>query len=498
MYLNYLITFIVYFLIVLIIGTIASRYTHDAEDFVLGGRQLGSWIVALGAGASDMSGWLLLGLPGAVYISGADQIWLPLGLVLGALVNWTTVAKRLRVYTKLAKNSLTIPSFFENRFHDKTGILRLVTSIAIITFFTFYVSSGFVSGAVLFQSTFHLSYHAALLIGAAVIISYTCIGGFLAVNWIDLFQGCLMWFALMLVPAMTLFILFHQHPNLIPLHSQIVAAVNHRSLGFIAILSLLAWGLGYFGQPHILVRFMAAKKPSELRRSTWICMIWMSMSLIGAMLTGIFGRWYFSAQPLANPESVFLSLAQELFNPWIAGILLAAVLSAVMSTIAAQLLASSSSLAEDIYFGFITRDDSPKQGLLTNRLAVLIIAAIALFFARSPNSTVLALVSYAWAGLGASFGPLMLCSLFWSRTTRNGGIAGIIVGGLTVIIWKQLAIFGGIFALYEIFPAFLFGILAIITVSLLDSPPPSSVIEEFHRFKKELYSDEEESDGVKS
>ncbi|NNM60317.1 MAG: sodium/proline symporter PutP [Legionellales bacterium] len=493
MSLVYLITFIVYFLTVLTIAAVASRYTHDTEDFVLGGRRLGSWIVAFGAGASDMSGWLLLGLPGTVYVFGIDQIWLPLGLILGALVNWTTVAKRLRVYTKLAKNSLTIPSFFENRFHDKTGILRLVTSAAIITFFTFYVSSGFVSGAVLFQSTFHLSYYTALFVGAAVIIGYTCVGGFLAVNWIDLFQGCLMWLALMAVPAVTLFVLFHVHPNLIPLHSQLIAAISHRSLGIIAIISLLAWGLGYFGQPHILVRFMAAKEPNQLRRSTWICMIWMTMSLMGAVLTGIVGRWYFSAQPLANPESVFLSLAQELFNPWIAGVLLAAVLSAVMSTIAAQLLASSSSLAEDVYFRFFVKDKSAKQGLLTNRTAVLLIAAVALFFARSPNSTVLALVSYAWAGLGASFGPLMLCSLFWSRTTRNGGIAGIVVGGLTVIIWKQLAFLGGIFGLYEIFPAFFFGLLAIIIVSLIDNPPPDSVIEEFRQFKAELRHGGEEN-----
>lgn len=484
--LDYLIVFSIYFAIVLMIGVIASRYTTNTQDFVLGGRKLGSWIVALGAGASDMSGWLLLGLPGAVYLLGFSQIWMPLGLILGALINWMVVAKRLRIYTEFAGNSLTIPQFFENRFQDSHGLLRLVTSIAVIVFFTLYASAGFVSGAVLFQSTFNLPYHEALLIGASVIIVYTCVGGFLAVNWIDLFQGSLMWLALLVVPIMTLWAMHHGHSTapLIPLHERLQQFMAAKRLGLIAIVSLLAWGLGYFGQPHILVRFMAAKNPNHIRQSAWICMSWMTMSLIGAVFTGLFGKWYFSGTPLQNPESVFLMLAKELFNPYITGVLLAAVLSAVMSTIAAQLLASSSSLAEDIYFRFFKKEETAKQGLFSNRVAVLVIALIALYLAHDPNSRVLTLVSYAWAGLGASFGPLILCSLFWSRTTRNGGIAGIIIGGVTVIVWKELAYLGGIFSLYELFPAFFGGLLAIIVVSLIDKKPDASIVAAFEQVKQ--------------
>ncbi len=484
--LDYIIVFSIYFIIVLTVGMIASRYTENTQDFVLGGRKLGSWIVALGAGASDMSGWLLLGLPGAVYLLGFSQIWMPLGLIIGALINWTVVAKRLRVYTEFANNSLTIPEFFENRFHDKSGILRLVTSIAVIVFFTLYASSGFVSGAILFQSTFNLSYHEALLLGASVIILYTCIGGFLAVNWIDLFQGSLMWLALLVVPIMTLWAMHHGHSSapLIPLHDRLQQFMAAKPLGIIAIVSLLTWGLGYFGQPHILVRFMAAENPNNIRQSTWICMIWMTMSLVGAVFTGLFGKWYFAGSTLSNPESVFLMLAKELFNPLITGTLLAAVLSAVMSTIAAQLLASSSSLAEDIYFRFFRKEETSSQGLFLNRVAVLVIALAALYLAHDPNSRVLTLVSYAWAGLGASFGPLILCSLFWSRTTRNGAIAGIIVGGATVIIWKQLAYLGGIFSLYELFPAFFAGLITIFVVSLIDKKPDESILNNFEQVRR--------------
>lgn len=486
MYLPYVITFLAYFTIILIIAGFAKRHTHDTEDFVLGGRRLGYWIVAMGAGASDMSGWLLLALPGLVYVSGMNQFWMPLGLSIGAFINWTFVAKRLRVYTEVARNSLTIPAFFENRFRDESGILRLVTSIAVIVFFMIYVSSGFVSGAVLFQSTFDLSYHSALLIGAVVIITYTCVGGFLAVNWIDLLQGSLMWIALLTVPAVTLYALLHMHGNTQPLHDQFQWVFSSHKLGLIGIFSLLAWGLGYFGQPHILVRFMAINDKKKLVQSTIVCMTWMVMSLIGALFVGFFAHYYFAGHPLADPESAFLQLAKELFNPYIAGVLMAAVLSAVMSAVAAQLLASSSSLAEDVYARFIQAEETDRQGLLFNRLAVLIIAGAALFLARDPHSTVLNLVSYAWAGLGASFGPLILCCLFWKRATRNGAIAGIIMGGVTVIVWKNLAHFGGIFSLYELCPAFILSLLSIIIVSLLDKKPGAEVIEQFNQFKKTL------------
>jgi sodium/proline symporter len=481
--------FALYFAAVLAIGAIASRVTQDHEDFVLGGRRLGSLIVALGAGASDMSGWLLLGLPGALYAAGIGQVWLPLGLTIGAIFNWSYIAKRLRIYTEQAKNSLTIPSFFENRFNDTTGILRLVTSIAIIVFFTFYVSSGFVSGAILFQSTFNMNYHEALAIGAAVIIIYTAMGGFLAVNWVDLFQGSLMWVALLVVPLMTLWAICHQPTATAHVSAELFQALHtSTSTSWITIISLLAWGFGYFGQPHILVRFMAIKQPKYMKRAAWICMIWMIMSLIGAIFTGLLGSIYYASAPLQNPESVFLQLAQRLFNPVVAGFLLAAVLSAIMSTIAAQLLASSSSLAEDIYLKYLRKQASRKELLLFNRIAVVIIAGVALIFSIDPNSSVLNLVGYAWAGLGASFGPLIICSLFWKRTTRWGGIAGIIVGGLTVIIWKNLANLGGIFTLYEMVPAFLAGLITIIIVSLLTPKPSATVQESFELYKKQVVS----------
>lgn len=483
--LDYGIIFFVYFCIIFVIGYLASRQTNNTADFVLGGRRLGRWIVALGAGASDMSGWLMLGLPGGVYALGLSQIWMPIGLIIGAALNWGIVAKRLRIYTQEAKNSLTIPAFFENRFHDTSGLLRLVTSLAIIIFFTLYVSAGFVGGAVLFQSTFNLSYPIALSIGAVVIIAYTCLGGFLAVNWIDLFQGTLMWLALMVVPCMTLWSLIHQHGvNSSSLLTNQFSFFSQHSLSTIAIISLLAWGLGYFGQPHILVRFMAAKNPKDIRQSAWICMSWMTLSLIGAVLTGFLGYLYFLNRPLVNPETVFLVLSKTLFTPLCAGILLAAVLSVIMSAIAAQLLASSSALMEDLYMRFVRQEKDGHQGILWNRIAIIIIAGIALFLARNPDSRVLAMVGYAWAGLGASFGPLMLFSLFWSRTTRNAGIAGIIIGGATVLIWKHYAYLGGLFALYELIPGFILGGFTIGLVSLLGKPPADSIRAEFEKVRQ--------------
>lgn len=488
MYTPYIIVFTVYFLIVLLVGYVSTHYTHHHADFVLGGRRFGPLIVALGAGASDMSGWLLLALPGAVYTSGINALWLPVGLALGAGLNWTFVAKRLRIYTEKAHNSLTIPSFFENRFHDTTGALRLITSIVVILFFTFYVSSGFVSGAILFETTFGINYHFALFIGAAIIIFYTSMGGFLAVNWLDLFQGTLMWLALLLVPIVTFLVLFKAPEASSVLHQVTLSTFtfSSHSAGWMAAISLFAWGLGYCGQPHILVRFMAIKDHNHIPRSTLICMSWMVMSLAGAVLTGLLGHFYFAAHPLANPESVFLQLSKVLFNPYLTGFLLAAVLSAVMSTIAAQLLASSSSLAEDIYYRYFRRQASPRELLLVNRIAVVIIALLALSFALNPHSTVLNLVGYAWGGLGASFGPLILCSLFWKHTTVKGALAGIVTGAAVIIIWKQLYSLGGIFELYEIVPAFLASLVTIIGVSLKTQKPNAQTLEIFEEYQREL------------
>lgn len=459
----------------------ASRRTRNLADFLLGGRSLGGAMAALGAGASDMSGWLLLGLPGAVYTLGLQEIWLPIGLSIGAYLNWQFVAKRLRVYSEIANNSLTIPAYFDNRFRDTSGILRVVTASAVLIFFTFYAAAGFVGGALLFQSALGINYTTALWIAGILLVGYTAIGGFLAVSWTDFFQGSLMFFALLLVPLVTLSDLnghwdaaITNIQNINPQLTDVFANIS-----FLTICSLLAWGLGYFGQPHILVRFMATKSAKEIPKARFICMTWMILSLYGAVFTGFIGIAYFSTTPLTDPESVFLILAQSLFSPWIAGILLAAVLSAIMSTIAAQLLASSSAVTEDFYHRFLRKKAGAKESILISRLTVIIVALMAIGLAYNPESSILNLVAYAWAGLGAAFGPVMLFSLFWRRMTRNAAVAGIILGGASVIIWKQLYAWGGLFTLYEIIPGFILASVAIIVVSLLDKKPAPEIEAEF-------------------
>ncbi|GAB4393059.1 MAG: sodium/proline symporter PutP [Gammaproteobacteria bacterium] len=486
-YLPVIVTFATYFLMILAIGYIASRYTNNLSDYVLGGRSLSGPIAALGAGASDMSGWLLLGLPGAVFSMGLNQIWLPVGLSIGAYINWLLIAKRLRIYTEVANDSLTIPAYLEHRFHDNTAILRSVTGIVILIFFTIYASAGFVGGALLFQSTFDISYEHALWISALFLVLYTSIGGFLAVNWVDFLQGTLMLFALIIVPSMVIFELGGWHHTLHSaqqLNTHLTQAF--RGLNTIGIISLLAWGLGYFGQPHILVRFMAAKSTQVLPMARRICMNWMVLSLAGSIMTGFVGIAYYNDASLNQPETVFLSLATDLFNPWVAGILLAAVLSAIMSTIAAQLLASSSALTADFYHRFFRKHASQKELVSVSRLTVWLIALVAILLARNPESRVLTLVSHAWAGLGASFGPIIVVSLFWRNATRDGAIAGIISGAISIFLFQYLQRFGGIFAIYEIVPAFFIGTMMIIIVSKR-STPANAVLTDFDKVKAHLH-----------
>lgn len=474
------VVFVFYFSIILGIGVYTSRYNKSLSDFVLAGRSLGGTVAAMGVGASDMSGWLLLGLPGAAYATGIHVIWMPIGLTVGAYLNWQFIAKRLRVYTEVASDSLTIPSYFEHRFFDESKILRVITALTILVFFTFYMASGFVGGAILFSSTFNIDYHTALWIGATIIITYAALGGFLAVNWTDMFQGTLMFFALMIVPITALNELGGWQPTLALAEKANLNFINVFSReSWISIISLFAWGLGYFGQPHILVRFMATTSPAEIPKARFICMNWMILSLYGAVFTGFIGIAFFHANPLSDAETVFLAFAKVLFNPWVAGFLLAAVLSAIMSTIAAQLLASSSSLTEDFYHTFLRKKAGSRELVFMSRLTVIMIALVAVFIAQNPESSVLHLVSYAWAGLGASFGPVVLLSLFWPRMTRNGAIAGILVGGFTVIAWELLANLGGIFKIYSILPAFILGCIAIIAVSLLDKKPMKKIADQF-------------------
>ncbi|WP_284709493.1 sodium/proline symporter PutP [Cytobacillus firmus] len=480
-----LIAIIVYLVGMLLIGVLAARMTKDLSDYVLGGRGLGPGVAALSAGASDMSGWLMLGLPGAVYLGGMGEIWLPIGLAVGAYLNWQFVAKPLRVYTEVANDSITVPGYFENRFHDTSKILRVVSAIVTLIFFTFYTSSSLVGGAILLENSFGMDYTLALWVGAAVILSYTLFGGFLAASWTDFIQGILMFLALIIIPIAAIQELggwnetLNQISSIDPTHLDVASGAT-----FVGVVSLLAWGLGYFGQPHILVRFMGLKSTNDVPKARLIGMTWMVLSLFGALFVGFAGIAYFADAPLANSETVFIMFSQVLFNPWVAGFLLAAILSAIMSTVDSQLLVSSSALAQDFYKSIFRRNASQKEEMIVGRIAVLGIAIIAIFLGYNPESKVLELVSYAWAGFGAAFGPVIILSLFWKRMTRNGALAGIIVGAVTVIVWAQLT--GGLFDLYELAPGFLFAALAIIVVSLLDKAPSAEVQEQYDRYKSVL------------
>ncbi|OBT03771.1 sodium/proline symporter [Shewanella sp. UCD-FRSSP16_17] len=476
-----LITFIGYLALMMGIGYWAYRKTDTVDDYILGGRKMGPAVTALSVGASDMSGWLLLGLPGAVYLGGLGEAWIGIGLVFGAWLNWLFVARRLRIYTQAADNALTLPDFFEKRFEDKKGILKLVSAFTILIFFTFYTSSGMVGGAILFEQIFGLDYTIALMIGSIIIVAYTFVGGFFAVSWTDFFQGCLMLLALLIVPVA----IFSKPDTQVALETldPKMLSLLHSNMTTIGLVSLLAWGLGYFGQPHILSRFMAIGSPDDIPLSRRIAMSWMLVALVGALATGIAGTIYFADAALANSETVFIHLAQVAFNPWIGGILIAAILSAIMSTIDSQLLVCSSVITEDFYRKWLRPEASDKELMLVGRFGVLAIAIIAIVIALNPDSKVLDLVSYAWAGFGAAFGPVVLLALFWKGYSRNGAIATIVVGALTVVIWKQLS--GGLFDLYEILPGFLFASIAGFVFSKL-SPPTDNIKTQFDNFKASL------------
>ena len=464
-----LITFIAYLLLMLGIGFFAFRATRNLGDYLLGGRRLGPFVTALSAGASDMSGWLLLGLPGAIYLAGLADSWIVVGLVLGAFLNWTFVAGPLRSGTE-AHGALTLPDYFEARFNDESRMLRLVSAVVILLFFTFYAASGLVAGATLFSSSFGLSYLSALAIGALVIVAYTTVGGFLAVSWTDFVQATMMLLALVAVPLVMVVELGGPARTLDLLATLDPAYTSFWSGGSVlGIVSLLAWGLGYFGQPHILVRFMAIARREDMGRARIVGMTWMIVTIVGALAVGLVGIAYLHSigQSLAaaQSETVFIVLTQVIFNPWIAGLLLAGILAAVMSTIDSQLLVSSSALSEDFYKTWLRPGASEKELMVAGRAAVIGIALVAFVIALDPQSKVLGLVSYAWAGLGASFGPVVLFALYWPATTRNGALAGMLTGAVTVVVWKQLD--GGIFDLYELLPAFLLSCVAIALTSYL-------------------------------
>ncbi|KAA0893101.1 sodium/proline symporter PutP [Pusillimonas sp. ANT_WB101] len=477
-----MVTFVIYIVAMIAIGLIAYFSTRNFSDYILGGRRLGSFVTALSAGASDMSGWLLMGLPGAIYFAGISESWIAIGLLAGAYLNWLFVAGRLRVHTEHHNNALTLPDYFTSRFEDKSRLLRIFSALVILLFFTIYCASGIVAGARLFESTFGMQYQTALWVGAAATIIYVLIGGFLAISWTDTVQAAMMLFALLLTPLFVVLALGNWDTVVHSIQSVNPANFDMtRGLSFVAIISLLGWGLGYFGQPHILVRFMAADSVKTIPAARRIGMAWMLLCLLGSVCVGFFGIAYFAQHPeLAGPvtenhERVFIELTKLLFNPWIAGVVLSAILAAVMSTLSCQLLVSSSTLTEDIYKAFLRQNASQRELVWVGRLMVLTVALVAIAIAHNPDSKVLGLVSYAWAGFGAAFGPVVLLSLLWKRMTRNGALAGMLVGAITVVVWKQFIGLG----LYEIIPEFLLATVSIVLVSLVGGAPSASIAQRF-------------------
>ncbi len=469
---------VVYLLAMLAIGGYAYRRTHNLGDYMLGGRDLSPAVAALSAGAADMSGWLLMGLPGAVYAAGLVEAWIAVGLTVGAWVNWKVVAPRLRAYTQIANDSITIPSFLENRLHDRSRLLRIASGLIILIFFTFYVSSGMVAGGVFFAGSFGLEYRAGMLL---VAVAYTLFGGFLAVSYTDFVQGLMMVFALVALPLVGMLAVGGPAATV-----EAIRAVDpaHLSLSqgatLVGTVSALAWGLGYFGQPHVLVRFMALRSPGEARAARRIGIGWMLFSLAGAIATALVGVAYFRQHPGAaptNPETVFLGLGQALFHPVVAGFMLAAVLAAIMSTVSSQLLVTASALVEDLYRALARREAPDRRYVLLGRLAVLTVAAVAAAMAWDQGGTILALVAFAWAGFGAAFGPVVLLSLYWRRLTVAGAVAGMAVGAAAVALWGTLS--GGVFDLYEILPGFVLNALTAVAVSLATYRPNPLIEAEF-------------------
>lgn len=491
----FILAIIIYMSAMLLIGYWSYRNTEEYDDYVLAGRQLHPAVAALSAGASDMSGWLLMGLPGALFVVGMSELWIAIGLLIGCWANWKWVAPRLRAYSEVAEDSITLPSFFENRLMDSSRILRIVSALIIIVFFTFYVSAGMVSGGRYFESTFGANYLDGMLIVAFITVAYTFIGGFLAVSYTDAVQGTLMFLSLLAVPIAALFFLgdassiWNWAPNNDygpytdgtgnPHYFSLIHGVT-----FATIIGNLAWGLGYFGQPHIVVRFMALRSAQDAKQGRLIGLGWMFFAILGAVATAIVATAFFGQHPeyqiadQASFETIFLDMGQVLFHPLIAGIILTAVLAAIMSTISSQLLVTSTSLIEDLYT--IMRKNPPEKRTLLNlsRLAVISVAIVAAILAISPSDSILNLVAFAWAGFGSAFGPLMILSLYWKRLNAPGAISGVIAGAVVVFAWGSTPLGD---TLYEMIPGFIASAIVTIVVSLLTAPPKNAVVTEFDK-----------------
>lgn len=501
-----LITIIAYLIIVLGIGIYCSKRNNSVDDFYLGGRKLGPLVTAMSAEASDMSSWLLMGLPGVAYLSGiADASWTAIGLAIGTYVNWLIVAKRIRCYSHVAGNSITIPDFFSRRYRDDKNILMCIAAIVIIIFFIPYTASGFAACGKLFSSLFGVDYVTAMIVSAIIILCYTTMGGFLAASTTDLIQSIIMSIALIVVLVFGI----HSAGGLdvvIDNASKLPGylSMNHiydaeagvaSSYGFITILSTLAWGLGYFGMPHILLRFMAIEDENKLKLSRRIASIWVVISLGVAVFIGVIGYGMSKAGVIdvltgSNSETIIVKIADALgkygiIPALIAGIILAGILASTMSTSDSQLLAASSSVSQNLFKGVFKIDLSEKKSLVIARISVIIISIIAVFIAFDPNSSVFNIVSFAWAGFGAAFGPVILFALFWRRSNKYGAIAGMLSGGVMVFVWKYLVRpLGGIVDIYELLPAFIVACIAIVVVSLLTEEPSEEIIQEFDKVKE--------------
>lgn len=510
---QYLIAMVIYMAAVIGIGIVFSkRANQSSENYYLGGRSLGPWVTAMSAEASDMSGWLLMGLPGVAYWCGlADAAWTAIGLAIGTYFNWLIVSKRLRRYSIRANNSITLPEFFSNRFREKNKVVMTLAALFILVFFTVYAASCLVTCGKLFSTLFGLDYKAMMILGAVFVLIYTLLGGFLAESASDFMQAIVMIIALTVVvilgtkeaggldavianaqsiPGFLEFFGIAQ-PTVDEAGTQLVEAGKPifgaaGDYGLLSVFSMLAWGLGYFGMPQVLLRFMAIRKESELKMSRRIAMIWVVISLAVAVFIGIAGRALFPTALLtkATAENIFITLSTSLLPPLLAGFIMAGILAATISSSDSYLLIAASAFSKNIYQGVFKKNASDKQVMTVSRLTLLVIAVIAMVIALDENSVIFSIVSFAWAGFGATFGPLIIFSLFWKRTNRAGAIAGMVGGAAMVFIWKLLiSKLGGAFGIYELLPAFIFSSICIVVVSLLTAPPSKEIQEDFEAVK---------------
>ena len=488
--------FVLYLGFMVVIGLRYMSKNNSALDFFLGGRKTGPWMTALSAEASDMSGWLLMGLPGLAYLGGMKEaFWTAAGLVVGTYLNWLIVAKPLRKCTIAFGDSITIPEFLTNRFKDKSHVLAAISVVFIVLFFTIYTASGFVACAKLFNSVFELPYYAGLTIGLVVILSYTILGGYLAVCATDFIQGTLMFIALIITTSVMIAVLGGPAQAFEKVNNFAARAmagdfgdimkekfIANQSYSAVSAISAAAWGLGYFGMPHILVRFMGIRSNTEIKLSRRIATVWVITAFVGAVVVGSTGTAYLSgvlAPEMA--ETVFSASMQQMYPSFVAGLFLCAILAAAMSTADSQLLVASSAFSRDVYKGLLKKDAKEKEVLNVSRITVFIIAAVAFIIALNPKSSIFSLVSYAWAGFGAAFGPVILLALFWRGMTRNGALAGLIAGGVTVIAWHNLK--GGVFNIYEILPGFFACLIFAVAFSLLQKNKDAEMLAEFDKYK---------------